>query len=42
MRPFRIEDAVMDNLQKLGAAGKWPEFQEKVRKDPQMRALIGG
>ncbi|CAK9082540.1 Insulin-degrading enzyme [Durusdinium trenchii] len=27
------KDAVMDNLQKLGAAGKWPEFQEKVRKE---------
>ena len=27
------EDAVMDNLEKLGAARKWPECQAKVRKE---------
>ncbi|CAL1135268.1 unnamed protein product [Cladocopium goreaui] len=27
------KDAVMDNLEKLGAASKWPEFQKRVRKE---------
>eukprot|EP00435_Cladocopium_sp_Y103_P057148 s193_g19.t1 len=27
------KDAVMDNLEKLGAASKWPECQEQVRKE---------
>ena len=31
--PDRLQDAVMDNLEKLGAASKWPEFQKRVRKD---------
>ena len=30
----------MDNLEKLGAASKWPEFQKRVRKDSRNQVMI--